>query len=258
MRFLGLSLLIAMLSSLCVDTVADTKVRIRTTANGKTKYETIYVKGSRRRTDYSNGQRVARILYCDTKNAFMVDLDQGAYSEIWWPWLPSRAEFEKKAARERGKNVKGMSKDDVVKPQEQLTDTGERKEFYGRVARHMIAERKHPKWTGGPSQPHKEVVEDVTEAWYIHLPLSQNCEPPYLLDAVIAETDGGAQLRLSDFPVKLVSTTRYRIFGADGTTREVTTRFEREVVEFSEETLDPALFRVPQAFKKVRRVEIPQ
>lgn len=236
---------------------SDVMIRIRTDANGRIEHETIYVKGVRRRTDYSNDRRVARILHCDTRNAFMVDLDLGQYSEITWPWLPS-PEDSQKAALKKEEGASRNRQNEATASLTHLVDTGERKVFFDRIARRLVAQRKHPAWSGPPSQPHREVVEDVTEAWYVHLPVAQNCEPPYILDAVVAKSDSGAQLRLSDFPVKLVSTTRYKIFGADGKARELTTRFEREVVELSTETLDHTLFEVPAGFTKVRRVEIPQ
>ena len=236
---------------------ADIKVRIRTVVDGRVEYETIYAKDEHRRTDFSNHRRVARILDCDARKAFAVDLDRGEYSELDWPWFPrSRSELEQAAKKQR-KNaaVKATSEPAANR---QMIDTGERKEIFGRTARRMVTTQEHPAWTGSPSQPRTEVVEDVTEAWHIHLPIGGSCEPPYLLEGVVGLTSGGMQLRLSDFAVKLISTRRYKIFGADGTVRELTTRFEREVVELSEETLDPTLFEVPQRFRKVRRVEFPQ
>ncbi len=262
MKFAGqlsLFLVIASLLSFRAAAAADLKVKIRTTVNGDTEYETIYIKGERRRTDYLNDRRMARILYCDARKAFMVDLDLGEYSEISWPWLPSPEELQK-IMREQEGGAPAKPQGTSARSYGQMVDTGERREFFGRVARRMITERKHPAWKGPPSQPHREVVEDATEAWYIHLPITQNCEPAYLLEAAIGDSGVGvgAQLHLSDFPVKFTSTTRYKLFGADGSVREVTARFEREVIELSEDTLDPALFDVPVGFRKVRRIGFPQ
>jgi hypothetical protein len=74
----------------------DEKIRVQINGDGQISYETIFIKGARRRIEHSNRERVARILNCDTRKAFTMNPDLGIYSENRnWPWWPSLEELKK-------------------------------------------------------------------------------------------------------------------------------------------------------------------
>lgn len=142
-------------------------------------------------------------------------------------------------------------------------DTGERKEFFGRLARHVIITTKQTPLEGS----HAEARETVSDGWYIDFERRLACEP---------KRDGAMQYgsmgsgtgrevqpekpefvntgpRESGFAVKVKRTSPATKTWPDGRTEPYQSTFESEVTQFEEWPLDPALFEVPADFKKVER-----
>jgi hypothetical protein len=237
----------------------DEKIRIQINDNGQISYKTIFIKGTKRRIEYSNRERVARILNCDTRKAFTMNPDLGIYSENRnWPWWPSSEELKK------GTPNKHKTLNTAAAPEQRLTrtDTGERRDFYGHTARRIVTARELG--GDGPSSPvpagyRAQITYDLTDGWYIDLAVATFCEPDVVFSgAAFEEEDGRILLNASAFPVHELRTTRWTITGADGNTREFVDRFERAVLELSDAPLDSKLFEIPRGFRTVRKIELPE
>lgn len=146
-----------------------------------------------------------------------------------------------------------------------VVDTGERKEMFGHIARHLITEQKR---IGGPENCYgANSTESVVDGWYVDydvLPLSMRPKPGVSAHLVFHSAATGS-VHCSDkiethrtgpptgFPLK--ETTRWPIESPPSSDASKTVYFSTtEVVEFVEAPLDPALFQVPADFKKVKEI----
>jgi hypothetical protein len=57
------------------------------------------------------------------------------------------------------------------------------------------------------------------------------------------------------FPLQETTTSKNTYIGPDGTKKETDSKNETVVTQFVEGPLDPALFEIPQGFKRVARIE---
>ena len=145
----------------------------------------------------------------------------------------------------------------------EVVDTGERKEMFGHIARHLITREKR---IGGPENCYGGNTESKVDGWYIDndaLPLPQR--PKTGISAHLVTHSGGiGSIHCFDklevhrtgpptgFPLK--ETTRWPS-EAPQSANDFSQRFSTtEVVEFMESPLDPALFEVPPDFKMVKEI----
>jgi hypothetical protein len=141
-------------------------------------------------------------------------------------------------------------------------DTGERKQIFGRTARHIIRREKRVASPGACGRS----GETESDGWYTDLETRNGCVATPKAHAGVATVGilvaGGSQCMdkievhatgtaAMGFPLKLTTTSRDAIVLPDGTSKEITSTFENEVTELSEEPLDPALFELPAGFTQV-------
>jgi hypothetical protein len=139
-------------------------------------------------------------------------------------------------------------------------DTGERKQLFGRTARHVITVRKQT-----PSEPSLgQATEMTTDGWYIDLEESLRCEEWYG-----STKQGAAYAHLETVTVTkagarpLVPQVTFKQTGAPEQgfpIEQVTTHSEwptrgmsRKVVELSSVPFDRAMFEVPPGFYHTNR-----
>ena len=150
-----------------------------------------------------------------------------------------------------------------------VVDTGERKEMFGHIARHLITKEKR---IGGPENCYgANNTENIVDGWYIDndvLPLSMRPKPGVSAHLVFHSTAIGS-IHCSDkiethrtgpptgFPLKETTTWPSGGLQARDTSTQNTGFSTREVVEFVEAPLDPALFEVPADFRKVDKLTDP-
>jgi hypothetical protein len=144
-----------------------------------------------------------------------------------------------------------------------IVDTGERKEMFGHIARHLITREKR---IGGPGNCYGGNTESKIDGWYIDpemLPLPQRPKEE-VASRLVTLLVGGSGGHCSDkievhrtgprtgFPLKITTTWP----GQDAQTGNTPKAYSSttEVVEFSEAPLDRALFEVPGDFKKVQEI----
>jgi hypothetical protein len=254
------------------------KMTIRHIFAGNSSERTIYVQGDRERMEFRNyeghrkvdgsqewlsGPRLAAIMRCDLGQLFELNLDAAEYvSAPYPPNLLTQAEIE---VRGLSKLRMSRSRNPTLRIETTTVDTGERKEFFGHLARHVIITRKQIPLEGSHSEPH----ETVTDGWYIDLDPQLSCEPRlskgkrahgYLYVAVgrqpaeklefvdIGEPETG-------FAVQVVMVSKGTYTLPDGTHKQTDAKDETLVTQLDLSSLDPALFEIPPGFKRVQHIE---
>jgi hypothetical protein len=143
------------------------------------------------------------------------------------------------------------------------TDTGERLQMFGHMARHIITTEKRTASPGACSRN----SESQTDGWYIDDSVIPDWHHPkgntgVVVASVFAVSAGSACMDRTDklevhrsgvetgFPLKISTTMTGEVPSPEGT-RLVASNWGSEVVEFQEGPLDPSLFEVPGDFHKV-------
>jgi hypothetical protein len=252
------------------------KMTIQHGATGLSNQQTIYLQGDRKRMEYRNnmggkeGPRLVSITRCDRGQAFELNLDTSEYTSRPYPPKP----FTKEEIEAHGLQIptRYVSEKPTLRMEVTTTDTGERKEIFGHIARHVITTRKQTSLEGSRSGPQ----EMVTDGWYIdsadidlHQRLSCDRNWPegekghafaYLHAAcgnqpidkpefvTIGESETGFALNSV-----MISKSTYTL--PEGTKKQSDSKFEMQVTQFEEGPLDPALFEIPPGFKHVDHIE---
>jgi len=237
---------------------------------------TVYIAGDRKRMEFRNssgrknadgslqlsyGPRLVAITRCDLGQTFELNLDTSEYTSAPYPPKP----LTKEQIEARGLQIPVTSDKPTLRIEVNTTDTGERKEMFGRIARHVLTTSKQTALEGSRSEPQ----ETVTDAWYIDLNQRLSCDPnwsqrmhahAYSLftngkqprEKVEFIPTGEAQ---TGFPVQSVMTSKLTHPMPNGTRKHTDSRTELVVTELREGPLDPALFEIPPGFRHVQRIE---
>jgi hypothetical protein len=144
-------------------------------------------------------------------------------------------------------------------------DTGERKEFFGHTARHIITKEKRVASPGACSRDSSSEID----GWYIDASVmpawrqaKKNAFGVVVASVVSFGTDGRCADKMDKievhrngiepgFPVKLITTLKSEAPRRDGSPRALESNWGSEVVELKEGALDPALFEIPGDYRKV-------
>lgn len=236
---------------------------------------TVYIAGDRKRMEFRNssgkktadgalqwtyGPRLVAITRCDLGQMFELNLDTSEYTSAPYPPKPlTREQIEA-----RGLQIPVTSEKPTLRIEVNTTDTGERKEMFGHIARHVLTTSKQIPLEGSRSEPQ----ETATDAWYIDLNQRLSCDPDWsqrkhahaysLLsngkqrEKVEFIPTGEAQ---TGFPLQSVTTSKITYARPDGTRKQTNSRTELVVTELQEGPLDPALFEIPPGFRHVQRIE---
>lgn len=208
-----------------------------------------------------SGPRLAAITRCDLGQVFELNLDAAEYVSAPYPPKPlTQAEIE---ARGLGNPNISSSTEPTLRIETTTLDTGERKEFFGHIARHVIITRKQITLEGSHSEPQ----ETVTDGWYIDLDPQVSCdrklsrekrahgylvagkqppENPEFVDNGKSETG---------FAVQLVTVSKVTYTLPDGTNKQIDSKSEALVTQLELDSLDPGLFELPPGFKHVQHIE---
>jgi len=142
------------------------------------------------------------------------------------------------------------------------TDTGERRNFFGHTARHLVEKQTR---TPGPLAISLG-QESVRDGWFINLDVNAGCgtvRPPLGAVGVLYAGSLGSPIRtdkievhrkgepVSGFAVSLTTKTT----SLQDNPRRLMFESQQEVVELSSAPLDPALFEIPPGYKKVDRLQ---
>ena len=211
---------------------------------------------------WTSGPRVASINRCDLGQTFDLNLDAAEYESAAShskPWTSEelRARAIKTPAAPTGPPTLRITTSTV--------DTGERKEFFGHTARHVMITRVQTPLEGSNAQPQ----ETSSDGWYIDFRLQVTCNRnapsgkrvgSYL--SVLSVNQGLERAEFVEigtpetgYPVQVATSVKGRYKQPDGTVKPFETKYETLVTDLEEGPLAPALFEVPAGFKHVEHIE---
>lgn len=236
----------------CLSTVAsaDLKIKTRTTVMGHTSESTVYIKGSRERSEMSFGGHggAVSIMQCDQKRMITISGDQCTVmsmggGETSCPSMPNmKAMGRNMEADENAAPRKGG----VVTITRTSTDTGERQEMFGYKARHIKTTMAMESTPDACNQSHMKME---TDGWYADIAGFSCSDESYRAlacggggkrgcqDRIVMKGGGGGAL---GYPLKQTMT----MVSQQGTFTTTT-----EVVELTNTTLDAPLFEMPPGCK---------
>ena len=162
---------------LCLSSVAsaDLKIKTRTTVMGHTTESTVYIKGSRERTEMSfGGQGTVTINQCDQKRLITINGNQCMImpmggSETSCPVMPNLAALARGAA---GEAAPPPRKGGVLTITRTANDTGERQDMLGYKARHIKTSMTMESSPDACNQSH---VKMEIDGWYADLSAGFSC-----------------------------------------------------------------------------------
>jgi len=252
------------------------KMTVHSTHDGISGDQTSYTEQDRWREEHRNavggekhwygrdvhyGPHLASIVRCDEGQAYDLNLDSGEYTEGPFPPPPlSKEQIE--ALGLNGPRMAASGKP-TLRIETTTVDTGERKDFFGHTARHVITTTKKIPLEGSESSAEKT----VKDGWYIDLDTSISCRRGGFGGKPVHAfvTAGNAPVERMEFidkgepetgfATQWKITTTEEIALANGTRRKQTFVSEMQITEFVEGPLDPGLFVVPDGFRKVESIE---
>jgi hypothetical protein len=233
---------------------------------------TWYIERDRKRMEYRNetgggmhadgtldvrpGPRLLSIIRCDLGQAFELNLEDREYTARPYP----RQLLTKIAMATWDLPVPGRSDSaaPTVRVETTTVDTGERKELFGHLARHVIITSNETPLAGSQA----EAQETVTDGWYIDLDTSITCDVRWPGGRVsVAHVRSGPALEKyqfvdngnaeTGFAVERKIRSRSTLTTSDEAKTEIAYTSELKITEFTEGRLDPALFEIPLGFRKV-------
>ena len=229
---------------------ADTKVKSRQTSGGQTYENSSYIKGKRQRTETNGGQMVT-VTQCDLRRNIQIMPQMKTY--LIQPYdQPSSG-----AAATTGNSPMvtmhlPAGKGGVVTSTITTRDTGERKQMFGYMARHIITTMVMESSPEACS-PVKNKME--IDGWYIDAAFALDCDlgrnytPPQRPQATGGCRDRYESKQIGTAKKGFPVWERTTMFGPNGSEGYSSIN---EVVEFSQATLDPSLFEVPEGYREVQ------
>lgn len=232
---------------LSVTASADTKVKIRQTSGGQTYENTSYIKGKRQRSETNGGQMV-NVTQCDLRRNITIMPSTRTYMIQSYDQASSTTA---NTTTPQNATSQPTKKGGVVTSTVTTRDTGERKQMFGYTARHIITTMV---MDSSPDACNTTKMKMETDGWYIDAAFALDCDLGSNYTPPRTHASGGCQDR---YQTKTIGTAKkgypvyekMTMFGPDG--RESFSTIN-EVVEFSQATLDPGLFDVPEGYREVQ------
>jgi hypothetical protein len=214
------------------------------------------------------GPPLASITRCDLGQMFELNLADGQYETA--PYPPKPLTKEQREALGLKMPQFTTSGNPTLRIETTTVDTGERKDFFGHAARHVITTRKQIPLEGSKS----DAQRTVNDGWYIDLDTNISCDPgmpmsadtrahPRAVHAFLAA--GGMPVEKMEFvdegqpetgfAIQMKMTSTDASTRPDGTKKEHISVNEMQVAQFVEGPLDPGLFTIPNGFRKVEHIE---
>ncbi len=245
--FFGFSLILGTAGS----TVFAQNYKIKQTISmmGQNMTSTVYVKGSRKRTESSGmmgmGGDVADIEQCDMKRNVKVSDKKKMY--FIEPFATDDS-APAPASKPTGPTTAGkITKGGTVTMTTSINDTGERKQMFGLTARRL---KTSMTMQSSPDACSQNDMSIETDGWYVDLPLfscpmamprnpmaGMNEPKRGCMDRTILKSSGGGKL---GFAIEL--TTTMKSGGGEDFSQSIST------LEFTKATLDDTLFDVPTGY----------
>jgi hypothetical protein len=237
------------------------KIVTRQVTGGFTDTRTEYLAGDRLRNEWHSQMRdrsgppmATIILRGERDRIFVLDLQAHEYTSYETGYRGNMS-FKPKPTVNSGGTLQIWI---------ETTDTGERKDIFGHIARHIITREKRVAGPGACSKP----SQSETDGWYIETSDLPEWRQQKGAQAVVvaSEVSAGSNDKCANkmdkievhrsgvetgFPVKVTTTLRSEVTQPDGTQHLFSSTWGSEVVELKQGPLDLSLFEVPQDFRKV-------
>jgi len=243
-----LSILTAIIFSISIASTAfaDVKIKTKQTVGAQSVENTVYIKGKRERTETANGTMV-NITQCDLKRG--VQMNPAARTYLINEFVQAIQNTAQTAAT--GSTDGAVQTGGKVTTTITTKDTGERKQMFGYVAKHLIITMETVSSPDACSPNNSKMQMD---GWYIDADFVLDCDfgqqaaagNPYA-------RKGGCQ---DKYEVKQVGTAKrgYPVIEKmtmfDQSGRE-SYSMTNEVVELSKVTLEASLFDIPTDYRQV-------
>jgi len=195
---------------------------------------------------YRPTPRTALIKRCDLLKTFLINFEDRKFTE--WPIRPAPTHQELRARAESAPPREQPAPTVLVETE--TVDTGERREFFGRLARHVIATRRVLSLTGST----RHARESVVDGWYIDLDTGVSCEPWWWSNTGHVFATVHKQGDQPDRPTFKDIGEPERGYAVLRRTTEGGSVDELEVTELSTVALDPSIFKVPADFSRVEQI----
>ena len=203
-------------------------------------HEIHYRRGMMRRQDGLSAA-IADIANCETKSGFLIDLDAHEYRSYKVVRFASESQ--------RGEYLRKIGKT-AVQVESKTVDTGERKVFFGHLAKHLIT-------TTTRAGTNTSGAEEILDGWYIDHELpDRSCapdfvreEPYYVTGTALVDYPDIAQIHhVGPLPiglaVRLKVTSKFAVTKDGAPGRMITV--EKTVEDLSDAPLSPSLFQLPK------------
>ena len=196
-------------------------------------------------TLYRSMPRTALITRCDRQKVFLINVDDREFTEWPVPVFPTRQEVNAriKAVAQAGRP------DPTVRVEIETIDTGERKDFFGHQARHVITTRRVVPLTSVT----RDARSTVIDGWYIDLDTGISCDRWWR-----SESQGLLTVhKQGEQPPRPIFTNigePERGYAVRSRTTDEESTLDVEVTDLSTAALDPALFEVPAGFSRVEQI----
>lgn len=205
-----------------------------------------YHGGRSGRDIYRLAPRTASIKRYDLGQAFLVNFDDGEYTA--WPIQPFTSyQVRPGTAVSQPREQRAHT----VLVETETIDTGERKDLFGRPARHVVTTRRVGPLMGSTYQ----ALETVTDGWYIDLDTSMSGDPPWWSSrsghAFATICKEGEQPLVPTFKHIGEPERGYPLISRSTTGGSVD---ELEVTDLSTVAIDPSFFDVPATFLLVEQI----
>ena len=244
--------------------VNGVKIVTRQVTGGFTDTRTEYLTADRLRNEWQtrggdqHAPPMASIIQRGERNRIYV-LDLQAHEYMTY-------EMDGRGIRIGPRNRPGESSGGTLNISIENVDTGERKEMFGYMARHIITREKRVAEPGACSRG----SESETDGWYIDSSVvpewRQGKNGAGVVVASVMSAGNENCLNKMDrievhrkgvqpgFPVKVTTTLRSELTRSDGSQKGITSTWGSEVLELKQGPLDPALFEIPSDFRRVEQL----
>jgi hypothetical protein len=222
---------------------ADSTIVTKTAVDGRESVVREYRQARNFRTEdmpSSGSPRSVMIFNFDRRAMYRLDEQARQYSEMQRPDILAILA----AWMARSPRIKESGK--TVNIYQETIDTGERRQMFGRTARHLLLRERHI-GEDGACAPNFEVEKN---GWYFAASYAGPAPATFTLTFVYQCLDRvvkhGSPVS-PGFPIQETTTTTY-------SNPAFSSSVTREVIAFSTDPLDKALFEIPEGFKRIEDV----
>ena len=225
---------------------ADVKIKTKQTMSGQSYENTTYIKGKRSRSEAMGGAMI-NIVQCDLRRGVQINPSARTYMIN---------EFVQ-AIQNSGQTQPASNQNGVVRAGGTVTttittkDTGERKQMFGYVAKHLIITMDTVSSPDACSPTNSKMQMD---GWYIDAEFALDCDYGQSYSANQFGKKGGCQDKYEMKQVGIAIKRGYPVYEKmtmlDPSGKE-TYSMVNEVIELSKSTLEAGLFDIPADYRQV-------